>query len=82
PSMDDHAQYVAYESFASNLVAADTNDQRDIFARHLPGNTTTRVSLSSTGAQANDSSGSPDISAKKPLHDLSPSTGSCVSTTG
>lgn len=63
PSIDTFAQYVAFESFASNLVAGDSNGQRDIFVRHLPSSTTTRVSVSSSGIQGNGSSGGPEMSA-------------------
>lgn len=66
PSMDPFAQFAAFESFASNLVDGDTNGVSDVFVRGLlanPHQTTQRVSVSSTGAQANDSSGTPVISA-------------------
>ena len=63
PSIDTFAQYVAFESFASNLVAGDSNGERDIFVRHLPSSTTRRVSVSSSGTQGNGSSGGPEVSA-------------------
>jgi Ca2+-binding RTX toxin-like protein len=45
---------VVFVSDASNLVAGDTNGQQDVFIRNLETHTTTRVNLTSTGAQAND----------------------------
>jgi hypothetical protein len=66
PSIDQFAQFAAFESFASNLVPGDTNGVEDVFVRGLlanPNQTTQRVSVSSTGAQANDSSSTPAISA-------------------
>jgi sugar lactone lactonase YvrE len=45
-------RYVAFASFSSNLVPSDTNSSVDIFVRDRNTNTTTRVSVSSTGAQA------------------------------
>jgi hypothetical protein len=66
PSMDPFAQFAAFESFATNLVPGDTNGVEDVFVRGLlanPNQTTQRVSVSSTGAQANDSSGTPAISS-------------------
>jgi hypothetical protein len=47
---------VAFLSFASNLVASDTNAKADIFVKDLTDGTTTRVSSSSTGAEANNAS--------------------------
>jgi len=56
-------RYVAFYSSADTLVAGDTNAFRDCFVRDLQTNTTTRVSLSSTGAQGNKLSSEPTISA-------------------
>ena len=53
---------MVFESFASNLVPGDTNNEEDIFVRDQAG-TTTRVSVAFTGAQANGSSGSCAISS-------------------
>jgi hypothetical protein len=66
PSIDQFAQFAAFESFASNLVPGDTNGVEDVFVRGLlanPNQTTQRVSVSSTGAQGNGSSATPVISA-------------------
>ena len=55
-------RWVAFASAASNLVADDTNGAVDTFLRDMRTGTTRRVSVSSTGAQANaDSSYSLDL---------------------
>ena len=56
-------RYVAFASFASNLVTGDTNGAQDIFVRDLQTNTTTRVSVATGGAQANQWSYEPSLSA-------------------
>jgi Tol biopolymer transport system component len=63
PSMSADGRFVAFSSWASNLVPHDTNDSSDLFVRDLQTGTTTRVSVSSTGTQANGSSFTPAISA-------------------
>jgi Tol biopolymer transport system component len=60
-SADGH--YAAFQSDASNLVSGDTNARSDIFVRDLVGGTTTRVSVTDSGSQANDASTGPFISA-------------------
>ena len=47
-------RWVAFVSFASNLVSGDTNGRADAFVRDRLTGTTERVSLSSLGAEAND----------------------------
>jgi Tol biopolymer transport system component len=54
---------VAFWSSASNLVADDTNDRRDMFVRDRAEGTTTLVSISSAGAHANGPSRQPALSA-------------------
>ncbi len=56
-------RYVAFESQASNLVSGDTNGETDIFVRDLQTNTTTGVSVDSSGIPGNNVSGEPSISA-------------------
>lgn len=56
-------RYVAFVSFASNLVSDDTNERQDIFVHDRQTGLTTRVSVSSYGAQANGGSIRPSISA-------------------
>jgi Ca2+-binding RTX toxin-like protein len=63
PSISANGRFVAFASEASNLVAGDTNNSDDIFVRDLSTNTTTRVSVSSSGAQEIGSSFLPYISA-------------------
>jgi Tol biopolymer transport system component len=58
-----HGRFVAFASDASDLVAGDTNRTTDVFVRDRRTGTTTRVSVSSAGAQAKGESGSPAISA-------------------
>ena len=53
---------VAFQSTATNLVANDTNRVSDIFVRELRSHTTRRVSVSSSGHQANGASAQPSIS--------------------
>ncbi len=47
-------RYVAFESFASNLVPGDTNGYWDIFVHDCQTGETTRVSVDSAGNQANE----------------------------
>jgi len=63
PSLSADGRFVAFSSWASNLVAKDRNDASDIFVRDLVTGTTTLVSVDSAGAQANGPSFSPSISA-------------------
>lgn len=62
PSVSADGRYVAFTSYASNLVAGDTNGALDVFVRDRSANTTTRVSVSSSGAQGNGGSEQPSIS--------------------
>lgn len=52
PSISADGQYVAFESWASNLVSDDTNGFTDVFVHHWPLGDTTRVSVATGGAQA------------------------------
>lgn len=54
---------VAFASTATNLVAGDTNNVSDIFVHDRVANTTVRVSVSSTGGEANAACSKPAISA-------------------
>jgi len=56
-------RYVAFESVSTNLVANDTNASADIFLHDTQMGTTTRVSVDSSGTQADGTSSSPRISA-------------------
>ncbi len=61
-SISADGRYVAFYSSATNLVAGDTNGRRDVFLRDTQTGKTTRVSISSSGAQANGESFGPSIS--------------------
>ena len=56
-------RFVAFESDATNLVAGDSNNKRDIFVHDRQTGTTTRVSVASNGAQTNGNPLRPAISA-------------------
>ncbi len=56
PSISGDGRYVAFVSFAGNLVPGDTNGHYDVFVRDRQAGTTERVSVSSTGAQGNGDS--------------------------
>jgi len=56
-------RYVVFNSEATNLVAGDTNAARDIFVHDTQTGATTRVSVNSVGAEANDRSERPSISS-------------------
>src|SRR5438093_1696603 len=64
PEISDDGRYVVFASDASNLVRRDRNSVWDVFLRDRQLGTTERISVSSSGAEANgDSAGSPAISA-------------------
>ncbi len=54
--------FVAYASDATNLVSVDNNSARDIFLRDVINGVTTRVSVSTGGAESNGFSTAPSIS--------------------
>ena len=56
-------RYVAFVSRASNLIAGDTNDEKDIFIHDRQTGETSRISLASDGTQANSYSYGGPISA-------------------
>ena len=62
-SMSGDGRYVAFKSWASNLVPNDTNWAPDIFVRDRVAGTTERVSVSTTGEEGNNSSNYATISA-------------------
>ena len=64
PGISADGRYVAFVSYASDLVPGDTNGLADVFVRDRQGGTTDLVSVDSGGTQGNtDSSGAPSISA-------------------
>lgn len=56
-------RFVAFRSFASNLIEHDTNGRSDIFVRDMVAHTTSRVSVGPAGAEADADSDSAAISA-------------------
>ena len=63
PSMSGDGRYVAFTSWATNLVAGDTNYYGDVFVRDLQAGTTALVSLGNDGVSlGNGNSYSPTIS--------------------
>jgi Tol biopolymer transport system component len=62
PVISSEGRYLAFVSLASNLVPDDTNGSADVFIRDLSRGSTHRVSVSSSGAQANGASDSAAIS--------------------
>lgn len=57
-------RYVAFDSFSSNLVYGDANNQRDVFVRDRLRFQTSLVSLSSAGLPGNAASYAPAISTR------------------
>ncbi|MBI5929396.1 MAG: fibronectin type III domain-containing protein [Chloroflexi bacterium] len=57
-----NGRFVAFESYATTLVTPTTYTQSGIYIRDLQAGQTTRVSVSSTGAEANSSAYRPRIS--------------------
>ena len=63
PSISSDGRHIAFRSTATNLVSGDTNEAEDIFLRDRVSGTTTRISVATGGAQADDRSYSPAVSA-------------------
>jgi Tol biopolymer transport system component len=62
--LSSNGSYVAFYSYASNLVPGDTGGLSDVFLKDLQTGTTSRVNTDSSGAQANANTyGSPSISS-------------------
>lgn len=63
PSISGNGRYVAFSSFATNLVNGDNNNNEDVFLRDLQARTTTLVSTGMTAnAFGNSNSYSPVVS--------------------
>src|SRR3972149_11094020 len=56
PAMSGNGRFVAFSSFASNLVPGDIGGFADVFVRDLQANTTVIVSVNSIGARGNGES--------------------------
>jgi Tol biopolymer transport system component len=67
PALSVDGRFVAFASNATNLVFGDTNRASDVFVRDRLRSTTTRVSVSLDGQQANGFSFSPGIGAAADL---------------
>jgi Tol biopolymer transport system component len=63
PSISPDGRYVAFDSYASNLVPDDTNDRYDVFVHDRQTGQTTRVSVSSGAEEGNGDSGHSSVSA-------------------
>jgi Tol biopolymer transport system component len=63
PAISAGGRFVAFCTFATNLMAGDTNGQWDEFVHDRQTRTTERVSVDNAGTEANASSHSPSISA-------------------
>jgi Tol biopolymer transport system component len=63
PMLSADGRFVAFGSYATNLVPGDTNLAPDVFLQDRTTGTTVRVSVDSTGAQANLGAGPGAISA-------------------
>jgi Tol biopolymer transport system component len=63
PALSAGGRFVAFTSWASNLVPGDTNGTDDVFVRDRVTGVTIRASISSSGKQGNDHSNDPAISA-------------------
>ncbi|WP_159395815.1 TolB family protein [Streptomyces sp. 3211] len=65
PQISSDGTRIVYHSDATNLTNSDTNSATDVFLAHLSATSsaTSRVSVTSSGAQANEDSTDPTISA-------------------
>src|SRR6266446_5338687 len=63
PALSADGRFVAFVSFATNLVAGDTNGATDVFVHDRQTGITERVSVASDGTQGNNASSYPVLSA-------------------
>ena len=63
PAISHDGRFVAFASDAATLVSGDTNAKTDIFVKDTVSGRISRVSVSSSGQEANDHSYTPAISA-------------------
>ena len=61
-------RFVAFESYADNLVSSDTNEHQDIFLRDWKYGVTTRLSVSSSETEGHGHSEAPSISFNGQYH--------------
>lgn len=63
PAISGYGRFVAFHSFADNLVSDDTNGTWDVFLADRETGSTTRISVASDGSQGNGTSQSPSLTA-------------------
>jgi len=63
PAISGSGRFVVFESDATNLVAGDTNGKTDVFLHDRETGTTVRMSVDSSGAQANNASDTAAVSS-------------------
>jgi Tol biopolymer transport system component len=63
PAVSSDGRYVAFVSYASNLVLGDDNGTYDVFVRDMRAGTTTLVSVAQDGSPGNGGSAAPSISS-------------------
>ena len=63
PLISANGGYVVFQSYSNNLVPEDLNDVADIFVHDMQSGITERISVNSSGIEANYSSHHPSISA-------------------
>src|SRR6266446_1314542 len=63
PALSADGRFVAFVSYATNLVPGDTNGATDVFVHDRQTGMTERVSVASDGTQANNASSYPALSA-------------------
>ncbi len=78
PSISADGRFVAFVSIASNLVADDTNGQRDAFVHDRETGQTRRVSVASDGSQGDGPSYEPILSADGSIVAFTSSAGTLV----
>ncbi len=57
PALSADGRFVAFTSYAKNLVSGDTNAARDVFVHDIQAGSTTRVSVNMNGDEGNNESG-------------------------
>ena len=63
PQISANGNSIVFESSATNLVPGDSNGRRDVFVHDLDTSLAERVSINTTGAETNQESNFPSISA-------------------
>jgi hypothetical protein len=62
PNLSSDGRFVVFSSGATNLISGDTNGRADVFVHDRQSGSTTRVSVNSSGVQADGGGNTPDIS--------------------